>query len=152
MGLSTIYPEDVDIAYDTIGDAGMTRCGEMRSDGERIYGLFKAGETLNLVKFVYISGYSNPDITVSLSANTTNGFGVPTAAATTGQYVWVLIRGTSSGDQFGFASGGQINVGDMCGTYFGNTFSKASTNIKKLVSLKLVPVDDTLAGAVHIVR
>ena len=152
MGLQTISSEDVDIAYDTIGDAGMSRCGEMRSDGKNIYALFKAAETLDLEEFVFITAYSLVDISVSkCSIDGEHVVGAPCVAAASGKYLWVLVRGTTDGTQTAFEVGG-IAIGVLCGVYFGGNFGSSASGIKTLINLTTIPGSVITPGAVHIVR
>lgn len=157
MGLGRVHPEDVDIQYDTLGDAGVTLCGELRSDGERIYAIFKAGENLESAggNFtpVYISAYSTPDISVKCAANTDDAIGVPGFRAASGKYVWVCLRGTPQNVISIFSFGADTNIGDSVGAFFGDTFSGQSTTIKKGIALTAVTdgnTDDT--ASVHMVR
>lgn len=102
MGIPYITPDRLTKAYDSIGEAGCRRCGELRTDGTGVYALFKCGQTVNPTSDsnwkARLISYSFPDIVVIIESGGTTPVGIYQTydtAVNVNQYLWVCLRGVS---------------------------------------------------------
>jgi len=120
MGLPYVHPSTFLKYYDTIGESGCSRCGELRTDGTRIFALFKAGVNITWPALgtdqqnnkLFITAYSGNDITVGFS-NTPIFIGTVhiQELVPVDKYFWVCLRGISNRNLIHFDGAASWSIG-----------------------------------------
>jgi hypothetical protein len=141
MGLARIHPEDVDIVYDSIGETGASRCGELRSDGINIYGLFKGNDAtpIGISRVVKIEGYSGNDIKVGAIANDAEeGMASgPSVTVALNKYAWFKLRGAVEAAPVNICFNG-CTIGETLASFDAGTIDPSGAGRKFAIALETV--------------